>query len=540
MHALLRRSSGRWFGVTTRGHQSPQLGEPIASDADASNASHTAFSLDLDFPSWQSVATILIILTMVRLWAAASAGLAPDEAYYWLWSRNPAFGYFDHPPMVAWWIWLSTRLLGDTEIAIRLPAILSALVTSLAVFWTARQLFSLSSIGLRAVLWFNAMILVGVGAMFQTPDAPSTMFWALALCALSVIWRTERSWCWLLVGLFAGLGCVSKYTNLFLGPGILVWLLVEPRARRWLYSPWFWAGGLVALAVFAPVILWNAQNDWISFSKQFGRMGAHEITLRYQLEFFLSQVGLLNPIIAYFGILAGAVALRKRTGDTPNPYLLLLTTMAPLAAYMVLHAFHDRVQANWLAPIYPQFAILAAAYAENQRASLRRVRLARAVVPLGVTISIVSLLCLAAPVHLPFPLRDLAGRLEGWDGLSGGLERLRAKSSANWIGTASYDLTAELAFYDQAHPPVREIVERERYSSDPLDGVLVTQPALLVLSEEQKKSGHFDRCFAAVDLVATISRQGAGGVLDRYVVEKVSGAPDDMMRGGCHAKPRHH
>src|SRR6478672_13491144 len=170
-----------------------------------------------------TVVSVVGALTVLRLWAAVHAGLAPDETYYWLWSRTPAFGYADHPPMIAWWIWLSTQILGDSPLGVRTLPVLSAVVTSIAVFGIATQLWN-RSIALRAVLWFNATILVGVGAIFASPDAPSTMFWALALWVLSTIFCTQRSWLWILVGLFAGLGCVSKYTNLFFGLGILAWI----------------------------------------------------------------------------------------------------------------------------------------------------------------------------------------------------------------------------------------------------------------------------------------------------------------------------
>ena len=166
-------------------------------------------------------------LTILRLWAASHVGLVPDEAYYWLWSRTPDFGYADHPPMIAWWIWLSTRVLGDSALGIRALSVLSALMTSIAVYGIGTQLWN-RAVALRAVLWFNATILVGVGAILSTPDAPSTMFWALAVWALSAIFRTQRSWLWIVVGVFAGLGCVSKYTNLFFGLGIVAWLVVDP------------------------------------------------------------------------------------------------------------------------------------------------------------------------------------------------------------------------------------------------------------------------------------------------------------------------
>src|SRR6476660_3407017 len=88
-----------------------------------------------------TVVSVLGALTILRLWAAAHAGLAPDEAYYWLWSRIPAFGYADHPPRIAWWIWLSTRILGSNALGVRALPVLSALLTSIAVFGMGRQLW---------------------------------------------------------------------------------------------------------------------------------------------------------------------------------------------------------------------------------------------------------------------------------------------------------------------------------------------------------------------------------------------------------------
>jgi hypothetical protein len=539
---LLQRSGIPWRGFSFRlpGYRSIRLADPSPKGAKKFGApiswlEHRTHDLFLERPSWQVVATILSLLTLIRLWAAAHAGLAPDEAYYWLWSQTPALGYSDHPPMVAWWIWLSTTAIGDSALGVRMPPLLSVLVASLAVFGTARLLFPLSLLAHRAVLWFNAMILVGVGAIFSTPDAPSAMFWALTVWALSAIWRTGRSQLWLLVGVFAGLGCVSKYTNLFLGPGILLWLLIDSRMRRWLWSPWLWAGGVVALVVFAPVLLWNAEHGWISFYKQFGRLAGHQITLRYLGEFLLSQAGLLNPVITFFFILAVMNALTRRAEIRPNPSLVLLATLIPLVAYMIVHAFHDRVQANWLAPIYPQLAIVAVAYAENQNDPWRRVRLERAVVPLGMVISVLSLLYLANPVKLPFPIQSLVARLEGWQEFATIIEELRKRNHARWIATANYDVNAELAFYFRGRPPVREIVERERYESNPLDLSLPNQQALLILSEREKASGRFDHCFMTVQPIAIVPRRSVNELVERYVVESVTSATAEILSAGCDA-----
>lgn len=170
----------------------------------------------------RTVAIIPVALTACRLWAASHLGLIPDETYYWLWSRVPSWGYYDHPPMIAWWIWLSTYLFGPTPLAIRLLPVLSVLVVSVAVYGTSRELLLERRYVSHLVLWLNAMFLIGGGAIFATPDAPSIMFWALAIWLLARIRARSESYPWIIFGLVAGLGCVSKYTNLFLGLGVVL------------------------------------------------------------------------------------------------------------------------------------------------------------------------------------------------------------------------------------------------------------------------------------------------------------------------------
>ena len=312
---------------------------------------------------WLVAAAVISVLTAFRFWASAKIGLAADESYYWLWSRLPAAGYFDHPPMVAWWIWASTALFGDSEFGVRALSVVATAVTSYAVFATARNLGLSEAIASRGAIWFNATILVGVGAILITPDSPSVMFWALAVWVLADIRRTGTGWLWLLVGLFAGLGCLSKYTNLFLGVGVLLWLLVDREARRWFLSPWLWAGGLVAILVFLPVLLWNADHGWISFAKQFGRVAAEGIRLQYVGEFAASQIGLLNPLIAVFvgfGAWLGLRSFARRRRLSEGALVFLLALSLPLIAYMAVHSLHARVQGNWLAPVYPALVLLGA------------------------------------------------------------------------------------------------------------------------------------------------------------------------------------
>ena len=87
--------------------------------------------------------TALLILALVglRLVAAAFTPITFDEAYYWMWSKSLAGGYYDHPPMVAYVIRAGTMIAGDTELGVRLVSILLALPMSYAIYRSAAILF---------------------------------------------------------------------------------------------------------------------------------------------------------------------------------------------------------------------------------------------------------------------------------------------------------------------------------------------------------------------------------------------------------------
>ena len=152
--------------------------------------------------------SLLACLTAFRLWAASHTGLIPDEAYYWLWSQSPLTGYYDHPPMVARWIWASIQVLGKSELAIRLLPTMSATIDTVLVYVLAREFGVASHTSIIAAAFLNAMFMFGLNAAVATPDAPSVMFWLATLWALARLRRTGEPSLWIVVGLMVGLGCV--------------------------------------------------------------------------------------------------------------------------------------------------------------------------------------------------------------------------------------------------------------------------------------------------------------------------------------------
>src|SRR5665647_2097416 len=305
--------------------------------------------------------TVLTILALValRLVAAAFTPLTFDEAYYWMWSKHLAGGYYDHPPMVALVIRLGTMVAGDTELGVRLASILLALPMSFAVFRAAAILFGGQRVAATATILLNVTLMAAVGTLIVTPDAPLLVASSFVLFFLAKVLETGRGAWWLAVGAAVGAALLSKYTALFFGPAILIWLVSVPKLRRWLISPWPYFGGLVAAAVFSPVILWNADHHWISFIKQIGRARIEDFKPVFIAELIPTQIAFATPLVFILGAM-GLYALLRRDDGASAARMLINSMFWTIVAYFIWHSLHARVEANWFAPVYPAFAIAAA------------------------------------------------------------------------------------------------------------------------------------------------------------------------------------
>ncbi len=482
---------------------------------------------------WMPLLLMAAALTAFRLFAMAHTDLNSDEAYYWLWSLVPSAGYYDHPPMIAWWIWLSTQVFGDTALGVRALPVLSVFAASVAVYATVMELYDDAQLAARAAIWLNAMLLVALEAIFATPDAPSLLFWSLTIWALARLRRTGDPRLWLVVGVVAGAGCVGKYTNFFIGPGILLWLFLDPKAARWRFSPWVLLGGVAAFLVFLPVLIWNADHGWASFAKQFGRLGDHHLAIASLTTFVSGQFGLMNPVIAIFSAIAVWQFSRFTRDRRSDPFIFLVALTAPLVVYLFIHSLHDWVHPNWPAPAYPTLAIAAATAAGRASNNIHLRRLRLWAVPVGIGLSSVLLLYLATPMGKAFPWASPADTVIGWQGLTGELEERRQRSGAAWIATTDYGLTGEIAFYSGNADNVQSIVDRQRYVFQHPDLALAGKPALLVVRTGEGRLDLYLKCFRTTGPVEHVARRAGQRVIEDYSVIAVSGAADDLLSKGC-------
>ena len=466
----------------------------------------------------QILLAAIIALALVRMALAASIGLTDDEAYYRLWALAPAWGYLDHPPMVAWMIAAGRWIAGDTALGIRLCAVFTSLLGPLALWRSAHVLFG-PTIARRAVWVVLVMPLMAVGGIIITPDTPSVLFWGLAAWALAELHVSRNANWWLAVGAFAGLGLLSKYTNLFVGAGILLWMVWGAGNSRWLRSWQLWVGGAVAALVGLPVVLWNAQHEWASFAKQFGRAGrGHGWTLAYLAELVGAFVGLASPLIAALAIAGLVQAISASVRERSQAHILLVSGLIPLLAYFLVHALHSRVQANWLAPLYPAFAICAAiAVAAGVGAWPRRI--ASWALPVGFLSSALLYAHAIHPLRLSEYTKDPSAQMRGWARLAAELDAMRNAHGACWIATSSYATTGQLAYHLRGRAPVAQLDEPLRYVHlPPLDAETRACTALYVELERRHERDLLDAQFASVTDLGVLDRKHAGVPLARYVV----------------------
>jgi hypothetical protein len=350
--------------------------------------------------------------------------------------------------------------------------------------------------------------------------------------AFAYVTATGRGVRWLAVGLFAGLGVASKLTDLFLGLGVLLCLAVRRDLRGWLASVWTWAGAFVAAVVFMPVVVWNVDHGWVTFAKQFGRLPPGSFDPSKFPEFVATQFAVLNPLIAIFAGLAVVVWIRRKRDYPVDGIGLLMWTVLPLLAYMTFHSFHDRIQGQWLAPIFPALALVAAAAAEA--APAERWGGSRALAfPVGVVLSLIGLVLAANPRDVLPPWLDPGQANHGWSEVAAEADRLRRASGAEWIATTRYNVDAIVAYKLRGTGvPIVPVVERVRYAfAPPPDPGLLAKPALFLLGASNANG--FPTCFATRERVGTIERRSGGKTVQTFGAYLATGAAPGIFTSGC-------
>jgi 4-amino-4-deoxy-L-arabinose transferase-like glycosyltransferase len=397
---------------------------------------------------------------------------------------------------------------------------------SFAVYRATEILFGGTRSAAAAAILLNVTLMAAVGTMIVTPDAPLLVASSFVLLFLAKVLETGRGAWWLAVGAAAGCALLSKYTAMFFGAAILIWLLAVPKLRHWLWSPWLWLGGLVAAALFAPVILWNAEHQWVSFIKQLGRARIEDFRPVFIAELVPTQVGFATPLVFILGAMGLHAMAWGRAGAYPAR-ALVNAMFWTIVAYFVWHALHARVEANWFAPVYPAFAVAAAVAATQTPWQGARRTLAgfcrRWAAPTGVALFI-ALIVQANTGLLSGYRRDATVRSVGvgWHETAREIEAVRARVGASCVLAPDYGTTSWLAFYLPKGTCVAQQSQRIRWVNmgEPDAGLL--KGKLLYVDDAVPDGRPFLKdVFGRVEKVGEVQRKRGPLVIETYLLELV-------------------
>jgi dolichol-phosphate mannosyltransferase len=424
-----------------------------------------ALGLAVTAPSWRSLAAgIIAYAFVIRVLYAGSVEMMPEETYYWNYSQHLDFGYLDHPPMVAWLIRIGTAVFGQNEFGVRAGALCCGAISSIFIYRLTRNLYGQSA-GLAALLLVQALPFFFLSGLLMTPDAILATAWICSLYFLERALLGGRPRAWWLAGICLGIGMISKYSIALLGVVTLLFMLWDAPSRRWFRRPEPYVAALIALAIFTPVIIWNAQHDWASFAFQTSRR------LAEKPQFALHRlIGSIIVLITPTGLVAvGALLLARARDGVCDPErlrqrrlfgLALLIPLAVIAAFSLRH----EVKLDWTGPSWaaalPALALAMAQSAPQETAFARRLRAAWTP-----TILAYVLIYGAGLQYLVFGLpgvgydKHIEAIPVGWRALSAHIVdtanayRKETGGDVLIVGMDRYAIASELSFYGGTRKP---------------------------------------------------------------------------------------
>lgn len=436
-------------------------------------------------PRWGWAALLFVVVTtLVRLAQIGTFELAPDEAYYWDWSRRLALGYYDQGPMIAYVIRATTALFGTNEFGVRLGVLAASAGTLQCGYVLARRIFSPFT-GFLVVALMGLTPLTEFGSLIATYDPLLVFFWSLALVwlerALFAERRAEQNRAWTFAGIATGLGFLSKHTMLFIVPCLLVFFLVSRPHRVWLRRPQPYLAFLIVPLLYSGVFWWNAYHHWWTFKHLLFLVKKTPGTpLRRLGDLVGSQALFVGPVAFIGGLVAcgKAFSLGDETAGGQRCRFLACMGLTVFGLFCLL-SLKAKVQANWPACAWLPIVILWAGWltawaGRSYRSAVSAFSLAA--VSGGTCVLLTAMVLYPSVraglgVHLS-PDKDTSNTAFGWRQLAARVQEIRqeeGRSGPVFLAGNGYQYCALLAFYLPDHPETFDLYLHNRldmYAAD--------------------------------------------------------------------------
>ena len=391
---------------------------------------------------------VIVALTAWRALAIATSGLDlyVDEAQYWTWSQSLAWGYFSKPPMIAAVIAATTSVCGDGELCVKSGALLLYPCTTMLVWAISRRLFDAGTAFWTAIV-FITLPGVALSSVIISTDVPLFLAWSAALYAYLKALDTDAWRWWLAAGVAGGLGLLTKYTMAIFAVSVLLHLAITPALRPRFRSPKLYVAAALAALVFAPNLVWNAQNGWptLGHTAQISGLDTqHGLNWKSFGDFIAGQLGILGPVL-FIAWLVQLAAVKGWLRD--ERYRLLACFALPFLSAITAQSLIGRANANWAAMAYVGGTIFVVA----KLVESGRMKLLHAALALNLAVTALAyhfdVLASAAGIELTRKSDVLNKRVRGWRQYGQALAaRQAAHPDAILLGDAR-DLIAEARYY---------------------------------------------------------------------------------------------
>ncbi|PIQ09099.1 MAG: hypothetical protein COW71_08280 [Ignavibacteriales bacterium CG18_big_fil_WC_8_21_14_2_50_31_20] len=299
--------------------------------------------------------------------------ITPQEAYYWFYSQNLDWSYFDHPPMAAYSIWFGTNIFGDNIFGVKFMAVVWYLLTSLLLYKTVSRFTenyipntNKSKLAFLSVILFNLTLFAHIYSITIVPDTPLMFFWLLVIYSVQERIISENKNWWLLAGVAIGFGLVSKYTAIVIIGAIFFFFLFSSKYRKELLSPYPYLAIVIGFVIFAPVIYWNYERSWASFLFQSTERAStvRSLQITYILQLLGSQLFMLTPLLFVY-LFKSLYSVVKNWKHSENLHLYFWSALIIIGGFTFV-SLTSLVKMNWLLPGFlPLIAIISILYSND-------------------------------------------------------------------------------------------------------------------------------------------------------------------------------